>query len=41
MSNTSSAADAPSETATKAERIDFLKQMMTFSEGHVRWPKWR
>ena len=37
MSNTSSAADAPPEAvATRAERIDFLKQVMTFSEGHVR-----
>ena len=36
MSDTT-AGSAPAEpTATKAERVDFLKQVMTFSEGHVR-----
>jgi hypothetical protein len=34
MSNT--AGVPPEAGATKAERIDFLKQVMTFSEGHVR-----
>lgn len=37
MADTTTARDAAAETgATKAERIDFLKQMMAFSEGHVR-----